>query len=134
MRLEKKWAFLWKKPVMYSRSREFKKCVDIFSLVSLVFFFLKLLTEKKVYIEIDCLFYSSISDTFFYDFSRVFLLRQIWIIKYSIKYSAVDRKYLLFLQDFFFRLKPKQHKNSNIADCLKNISGNSLNKTTYLTE
>ena len=51
--------------------------------------------------------------------SRVFLLRQIWIVKYSIKYSTVDCKYLLFLQDFFFRLKPKQYKNANIADCLK---------------
>ena len=43
-------------------------------------------------------------------FSRVFLLRQIWIVKYSVKYSTVDCKYLLFLQDFFFRLKPKQYK------------------------
>ena len=25
------------------------------------------------------------------------------------------------LQDFFFRLKPKQYKNANIADCLKII-------------
>ena len=29
--------------------------------------------------------------------------------------------YLLILQDFFFRLKPNQYKNANIADCLKNI-------------
>ena len=28
--------------------------------------------------------------------------------------------YLLILQDFFFRLKPKQLKNAKIADCLKN--------------
>ena len=46
---------------------------------------------------------------------------QIWIIKYSVKYSIVDCRYLLFLQDFFVRLKPKQYKNGNIiADCLKN--------------
>ena len=38
--------------------------------------------------------------------AKVFLLWQIWIIKYS----TVDCKYLLFLQDFFFRLKPKQYK------------------------
>ena len=31
----------------------------------------------------------------------VFLLCQIWIVKYSVKYSTVDCKYLLFLQDFF---------------------------------
>ena len=49
--------------------------------------------------------------------SRVFLLHQIWIVKYSVKYSTVDCKYLLFLQDFFFKLKPKQYKNANIADC-----------------
>ena len=30
----------------------------------------------------------------------VFLLRQIWIVKYSVKYSIVDCKFLLFLQDF----------------------------------
>ena len=40
-------------------------------------------------------------------------------VNYSVKYSTVDCKYLLFLQDFFFRLKPKQYKNANIADCLK---------------
>ena len=42
--------------------------------------------------------------------SRVFLLHQIWIVKYSVKYSTVDCKYLLFLQYFFFRSKPKQYK------------------------
>ena len=31
-------------------------------------------------------------------------------VNYSIKNSTVDCKYLLFLQDFFFRLKPKQYK------------------------
>ena len=31
----------------------------------------------------------------------VFLLRQIWIIKYSIKYSSVDGKYLIFFTNFF---------------------------------
>ena len=39
-----------------------------------------------------------------------------------VKYSTVECKYLLFLQDFFYRLKPKQYKNANIADSLnKNI-------------
>ena len=37
-------------------------------------------------------------------------------INYSIKYSTVDCKYLLFLQDFFFRVKPKHYKKANIAD------------------
>ena len=46
-------------------------------------------------------------------------------VNYSVKNSTVDCKYLLFLQDFFFRLKPKQYKNANIADCLKKTSGNS---------
>ena len=32
------------------------------------------------------------------------------IVNYSVKNSTVDCKYLLFLQDFFFRLKPKQYK------------------------
>ena len=31
-------------------------------------------------------------------------------VNYSVKNSTVDCKYLLFLQDFFFRLKPKQYK------------------------
>ena len=31
-------------------------------------------------------------------------------VDYSLKNSTVDCKYLLFLQDFFFRLKPKQYK------------------------
>ena len=66
--------------------------------------------------------------------SRVFLLHQIWIIKYSVKYLTVDCKYLLFLQDFFFRLKLKQYKNANIADCLKKLPGNSSNKRNYWTE
>ena len=56
----------------------------------------------------------------------VFLLRQIWIVKYSVKYSAVDGKYLLFLQDFFFKLKQKQFKMP--------IFGHSQNKSNYLTE
>ena len=30
-------------------------------------------------------------------------------------------KYLLSLQDFFFRLKPKHYKNANIADRKKTI-------------
>ena len=40
-------------------------------------------------------------------------------VNYSVKFLTVDCKYLLFLQDFFFILKPKQYKNANIADCLK---------------
>ena len=36
----------------------------------------------------------------------MFLFRQIWIVKYS----AVDCKYLLFLQDFILRSKLKQYK------------------------
>ena len=31
-------------------------------------------------------------------------------VNYSLKNSTVDCKYLLFLQDFLFRLKPKQYK------------------------
>ena len=31
-------------------------------------------------------------------------------VNYSIKNLTVDCKHLLFLQDFFFRLKPKQYK------------------------
>ena len=49
--------------------------------------------------------------------SRVFLLRQIWIVKYS----TVNGKYLLFLRDFFFRLKKNSIKIATIADCLKKI-------------
>ena len=33
-------------------------------------------------------------------------------VNYSVKYSIVNCKYLLFLQDFFFRLKPKLYKKS----------------------
>ena len=51
--------------------------------------------------------------------SRVFLLRQIWIVKYYVKYSTVDCKYLLFLQDFFFRLKPKQYKKCQYCRLFK---------------
>ena len=31
-------------------------------------------------------------------------------VNYSVKYTTVDCNYLLFLQDFFFRLKAKQYK------------------------
>ena len=31
-------------------------------------------------------------------------------VNYSVNNSTVDCKYLLFLQDFFCRLKPKQYK------------------------
>ena len=49
----------------------------------------------------DCLlkFNEKISDLCFF-----------YSVKYSVRYSTVDCKYLLFLQDFFFRLKPKQYK------------------------
>ena len=58
--------------------------------------------------------------------SRVFLLCQIWIVKYCVKYSTVDCKYLLFLQDFFFRLKSKQYKNANTyCRLFKKTFGNS---------
>ena len=40
-------------------------------------------------------------------------------VNYSIKNSIVGCKYLLFLQDFFFRLNQNSTKNANIADCLK---------------
>ena len=33
--------------------------------------------------------------------------------------NFISFKYLLFLQDFFFRLKPKQYKNANIVNSLK---------------
>ena len=42
-------------------------------------------------------------------------------VNYFVKNSTVDCKYLLFLQDFFFRLKPKQYKNCQCCNCLKNI-------------
>ena len=43
-------------------------------------------------------------------------------VNYSVKFSTVDCKYLLFLQDFFFILKPKQFKKcqGHVANCLKN--------------
>ena len=42
---------------------------------------------------------------------------------YSVNYVniTVDCKYVLFLQDFFFKLKPRQYKNANIAGLKKNI-------------
>ena len=46
-------------------------------------------------------------------------------VNYSVKNSTVDCKYLLFLQDFFFRLKPKQYKKCQPADSLKKTSGQS---------
>ena len=46
-------------------------------------------------------------------------------VNYSVKNSTVDCKYLLFLQDFFFRLKPKQYKKYQYFRLLKKISGNS---------
>ena len=63
--------------------------------------------------------------------SRVFLLRQIWIVKYSLKYSlkysTVDYNYLLFLQDFFFGLKPKQYKKCHYCRLSKkNLETNKL--------
>ena len=54
--------------------------------------------------------------------AKTFLLCQIWIIKYSVKYSTVECKYLLFYK-IVFSLNSNQNsiKNANIADCLKNI-------------
>ena len=43
-------------------------------------------------------------------------------VNYSVKYSNVDCKYLLFLHYFYLRLKPKQYKNYQLY---KKISGNS---------
>ena len=40
--------------------------------------------------------------------SSVFLFHQIWIVKQSVKYSTVDCKYLLYLQDFFLYIKLKK--------------------------
>ena len=40
-------------------------------------------------------------------------------VNYSVKYLTVDCKYLLFLQDFFFRLKPKQYKKCQYSWLLK---------------
>ena len=45
-------------------------------------------------------------------------------VNYSVENSTVDCKYLLFLQDFSLRLKPRQYKNANIANCLKKPLGN----------
>ena len=42
--------------------------------------------------------------------SRVFLLCQLIFWQFFVNYSTVDCKYLFFLQDFFYRLKPKQYK------------------------
>ena len=54
--------------------------------------------------------------------AKTFLLCQIWIIKYSVKYSTVDCKYLLFLQDcFFFKFKPKQYKKCQYCRLFKKI-------------
>jgi hypothetical protein len=58
--------------------------------------------------------------------SRVFLLRQIWIVKYSVKYSTDDCKYLIFLQDFLFRLEPKQYKKMPTFQIWKLIKQNKL--------
>ena len=40
-------------------------------------------------------------------------------VNYSVKYSTFDCKYLLFLQDFFFRLKPKQYKKCQYSRLFK---------------
>ena len=53
--------------------------------------------------------------------SSVLLLRQLCKSQlFRQIYSTVDCKYLLFLQKISFRLKPKQYKIVDIADCLKN--------------
>ena len=41
-------------------------------------------------------------------------------VNYSVKNSTVDCKYLIFPQDFFFRLKPKQYKKCQYIWLLKN--------------
>ena len=41
---------------------------------------------------------------------KVILAEVFYNVNYSVKNLTVDCKYLLFLQDFFFRLKPKQYK------------------------
>ena len=40
-------------------------------------------------------------------------------VNYSVKNLTVDCKYLLFLQDFFFRLKPKQYKKCQYSRLFK---------------
>ena len=51
--------------------------------------------------------------------AEVFYIVNYVTVNYSVKKSTIDRKYLFFLQDIFFRLKPKQYKNANLADCLQ---------------
>ena len=51
--------------------------------------------------------------------AEVFYIVNYVNVNYSVKKSTIDRKYLFFLQDIFFRLKPKQYKNANIADFLQ---------------
>ena len=48
--------------------------------------------------------------TFFLILAEVFYNVNYVNVNYSVKNSTVDRKYLLYLQDFFFILKPKQYK------------------------
>ena len=42
-------------------------------------------------------------------------------VNHSVKKSTVDCKYLLFLQDFFLRLKPKQYKKCQYSFLFKKI-------------
>ena len=55
------------------------------------------------------------------------------------KYSNVDCKYLLFLQDFFFRFKPKQYKKCKYCRLFKKniwklLKQNGMFDDPYLTE
>ena len=57
-----------------------------------------------IWAEIDCTLHVALPK------SWVFLLRQLIFWQFFVNYSTVDCKYLFFLQDFFYRLKPKQYK------------------------
>ena len=50
---------------------------------------------------------------------RVFLLLQIWIVNYYVKYSSVDCKYLFCLQEISLDENQNNRHNANIADCLR---------------
>ena len=58
--------------------------------------------------------------------SRVFLLCQLIFWHFFVNYSTVYCKYLFFIQDFFYRLKPKQYKKCQYSWLFKKkkTSGN----------
>ena len=62
--------------------------------------FIKMTLATKVLFK-NCI--QNKSSTYFYSVNYV-------NINYSVKYSTVDCNYLLFLQDYFFRSKPKHYK------------------------